>query len=277
MYARAARWRQLSEPNDPVWWVDRLPPESFDEGFGSHTPMLTGQTRVARYYPQFARAFALLKELMAAQCEGVRAEQLEHVSDCAAAYQVMQRDFYVVTPCRSVARPGHVMEGTRLTLQLSPPEGFEFSIRTPGTPARWVDYDAEIAASWARLRSAATGAPGGDAAVEAALALTFYWYNFMPLSRGTAAVGFVCLCAALLAATGRALGRGPPRGVQLDWEAILRPEPAEFAAVLRPWLREALTEPLDALRDVEAVADALPTVRDALAALNAAELLPLPQ
>lgn len=23
----AVRWRQLSEPNDPVWWIDRLVPE----------------------------------------------------------------------------------------------------------------------------------------------------------------------------------------------------------------------------------------------------------
>ena len=25
------RWRQLSEPNDPVWWIDRLSPEAFTE------------------------------------------------------------------------------------------------------------------------------------------------------------------------------------------------------------------------------------------------------
>jgi hypothetical protein len=25
------RWRQVSEPNDPVWWIDRLAPEAFNE------------------------------------------------------------------------------------------------------------------------------------------------------------------------------------------------------------------------------------------------------
>ena len=29
MYQLAVRWRQLSEPNDPVWWVDKLSPEQF--------------------------------------------------------------------------------------------------------------------------------------------------------------------------------------------------------------------------------------------------------
>ena len=27
----AVKWRQYSEPNDPVWWVDLLSPEQFTE------------------------------------------------------------------------------------------------------------------------------------------------------------------------------------------------------------------------------------------------------
>ena len=42
MYDTITKWRQISEPNDPVWWVDLLSPEQFREGFGSHTPMITG-------------------------------------------------------------------------------------------------------------------------------------------------------------------------------------------------------------------------------------------
>ena len=44
----AVRWRQLSEPNDPVWWIDRLTPEAFREGFGLQTPMVNGQLKVRR-------------------------------------------------------------------------------------------------------------------------------------------------------------------------------------------------------------------------------------
>lgn len=43
----AVRWRQLSEPNDPVWWIDRLTPSAFREGFGLQTPMVNGQLKVA--------------------------------------------------------------------------------------------------------------------------------------------------------------------------------------------------------------------------------------
>lgn len=42
----AVRWRQLSEPNDPVWWIDRLTSGAFHEGFGLQTPMVNGQLKV---------------------------------------------------------------------------------------------------------------------------------------------------------------------------------------------------------------------------------------
>ena len=42
----------------------------------------------------------------------------------------------VVTPCHSIACPGRTMEGTRLTIQYKHPNGYEYTIRTPGTPSR---------------------------------------------------------------------------------------------------------------------------------------------
>lgn len=43
---------------------------------------------------------------------------------------------------------------TRLTIVASPPEGYEFTIRTPGTPSRWRQYDEELSAVWRKLTSA---------------------------------------------------------------------------------------------------------------------------
>ena len=96
----------------------------------------------------------------------------------------MRKDFYVVTPCHSTARPGSIMEGTRLTIQVSllpslssfalppllamflmflflklaNPEGYEYSIRTPGTPPRWVEYNEEMTHVWEGLTEEATAA-----------------------------------------------------------------------------------------------------------------------
>ena len=48
-----------------VIWVDLLTEEEFTAGFGSHTPMFTGQTKCVRYYMNFQRALGLLKEVLA--------------------------------------------------------------------------------------------------------------------------------------------------------------------------------------------------------------------
>jgi hypothetical protein len=62
----------LSSPSSPptllpsslqVVWVDMLTPREFEQGFGSHTPMFTGQSKTVRYYMNFDRAFASLKKV----------------------------------------------------------------------------------------------------------------------------------------------------------------------------------------------------------------------
>jgi hypothetical protein len=150
MYDILVKWRQYSEPNDPVWWVDLLTPEQFEEGFGSHTPMITGQTNVIRYYPMFQRAFTIMKELLPSQ-HNIQLSIAHSLTDCKELYELMRKDFWVVTPCSSSANPGKILEGTRLTLQYVHPEGYEYSIRTPGTPPRWKDYDEELAFVFTRL------------------------------------------------------------------------------------------------------------------------------
>ena len=52
VYDVAVRWRQVSEPFDPVFYIDGLTRAAFEEGFGLQTPMVSGQNLVVRYYPQ---------------------------------------------------------------------------------------------------------------------------------------------------------------------------------------------------------------------------------
>jgi len=103
-------------------------------------------------------SFPIVKRLIPEQCtvSDAMAKQIEKVQTLKEMYEVMKRDFWVVTPCHSTATPGKVMEGTRLTLQYVPPEGFEYSIRTPGTPPRWIDYDIELAYCFERFLTEAS-------------------------------------------------------------------------------------------------------------------------
>ncbi len=101
MFEVAVRWRQVSEPNDPVWWVDRLPFVQFCEGYGSHTPIVTGQCQTVRYGSQLERALALVKSLICSRPEltPTRRREVEAAGSLADLYSAMRRDFWVTTAC----------------------------------------------------------------------------------------------------------------------------------------------------------------------------------
>lgn len=61
----------------------------------------------------------------------------------------------------------------------------------------------------------------------------------MPLSRGSAVVGFVVLLGLLLAANMEFTG-SLPQGLQVDWEAILNFELNSFINIVKSWLYPSL-------------------------------------
>ena len=281
-YDVAVRMRQYSEPNDPVWWVDLLAPEQFEEGFGSQTPMVTGQLSVVRYHDVgYDRSFALVKELMHHQVDEAKSPQGQDAAAKASTlddlYGIVGHDFYVITPCQSVARPeSEPFEGTRLTLQIHPPGGYDFTIRTPCTPDRWAQFDGELSAAWesvmacGRSYEATKTTEARDAFVDAVLTLTFYWWNFMPLTRGSAMCGLLGMHALFLS-VGLELAKEIPNNVQFDWEAILTSHPHPFSERLRSvYVDEALVEVESGRgwQELPSVASHIVTLRDLVTVLN---------
>ncbi|KAJ8610114.1 hypothetical protein CTAYLR_007093 [Chrysophaeum taylorii] len=244
LYEAAARWRREADPRDAVWWIDRLTPEAFSEGFGLQTPMVAGQLEVLRY-PYWRRALQVVKAHLDPSSSTADLDNCRSLDDL---YDLCgRRDFWVVAPCASLASPGLVLEGTRVTLQRRDPNGFDFTIRTPGTPRRWKLYDAEMDAAWSSTTRRAVESrrhKGGRQirrlAVDATLVLFYYWVNFGPLTRGTAACGYAVLAGLLLALGFRPPLPPLPRHFQLDWEAILSPAPDDFLRDATTWLTDAL-------------------------------------
>ena len=103
----------------------------------------------------------------------------------------------------------------------------------------------------------------------------YYWVAFGPLSRGSAACGYVVMLGLLLALGVSVADTPMPEGVQMDWEAILRPSPRAFIDEAAPWLYRARRRCAhigardDPLRGVPLVAETFATTRDVLRALNA--------
>jgi tetratricopeptide (TPR) repeat protein len=279
----AVGWRQLSEPNDPVWWVDRLPFVQFCEGYGSHTPIVTGQCQTVRYGAQLERALHLVKSLICSRPEvsSVRRREVEESTTLAQLFAAMRRDFWVTTACHSSERPGKILEGTRLTLQCVAGGGagegvtaaagggigYEFSIRTPGTPHRFAEFAIELDLVWRRLRGSMARLREGrcerDELLDAALRVVFFWYNLMPLSRGTSAIGGCMLHAALLACD-LEIAVPIPDGLQPDWDAILSSTADEFCLRMKHWivLRDASSSTLAGVGAV------VSTVENAIIILN---------
>lgn len=342
------RWRQLAEPNDQVIWVDLLTEREFNQGFGSHTPMFTGQTKCVRYYMNFDRALALMRSIVEREGRVFDADNKEvivdtqkRLSQVAAArtaqdmWQALGTDCWVVVPISSSTRSGHSMEGTRLTMvkfgrerplegdgsgtpslglangiagqppagtagtagdaagagdapKPSPqPDAYEFSIRTPVTPARWRDYDKELSAVCEGLFEALM-AGNLPAVADQALRFAYYWYNFMPLARGSAFCGYVALLGVFLAA-GAPIRAGIPKSYQTDWEAILSTSPQDFIASVSPWMlppevtqgegggggidrTPPLPPPCPPVDTLPQVIDVLDTMRKRLEALNGPDI-----
>ncbi|OWM82121.1 hypothetical protein CDL15_Pgr001695 [Punica granatum] len=244
IYSVAVKWRQISEPCDPVVWVNKLS-EEFNAGFGSHTPMILGQAKVVRYYPNYERTLDVAKTIIKekayvrSKTDGIidlskdgKLEEIMNAKSCSDLYKAVGEDFWLATGCNSTALEGE--------------HGYDFAIRTPCTPARWEDFDEEMQAAWENLCNTFCGENYGstDFGVlekmrDAILRITYYWYNFMPLSRGTAAVGFVVLLGLLLAANMEFTG-SIPKGLQVDWEAILNFHPNSFTDSVKSWLYPSL-------------------------------------
>ncbi|KAB1214867.1 Tetratricopeptide repeat protein 13 [Morella rubra] len=226
VYSLAVKWRQISEPCDPVVWINKLS-EEFNSGFGSHTPLILGQAKVVRYFSNYERVLDVAKtvimdklfvynkadEVIDLSKDG-KLEDIILAKSCSDLYRVVGEDFWLATWCNSTAIEGKRLEGTRITLVKMGERGFDFAIRTPCTPSRWDEFDAEMTAAWEAICNAFCGENYGstDFSVlenvrDAILRMTYYWYNFMPLSRGSAVVGFVVMLGLLLAANMEFTGR----------------------------------------------------------------------
>ncbi|XP_078430313.1 tetratricopeptide repeat (TPR)-like superfamily protein isoform X4 [Wolffia australiana] len=284
VYSIAVKWRQISEPCDPVVWIDKLS-EEFNSGFGSHTPMLLGQAKVVRYYPNYHRVFEILKSVVQeTECVFNAEDEVIHLSEqclqkikqakfCSEVYDAVGESFWVATTCEGTAVAGKRLEGTRITVQKMDTTGIDFAIRTPSTPSRWAEYETEMKVAWQAICSVYTGEAYGSAdptALEplqdAILTMAYYWYNFMALSRGTAAVGYVVVLGLLLAAN-MEVAEPIPEGVQVDWEAILASRPHDFVASVKPWLYPAVKVNASC-KDLPDVASTFPTTGSVVAALS---------
>ena len=184
VYEVVVRWRREAEPGDAVWWIDGLPEKAFAEGFGLHTPMQSGQLKVVRYAKYIPDALEVVKETLRRNVppgEDDFMVRLEAASTLTKVHELCgKRDFWCTAPCAS-EKTGEDLGGTRITLQATQHGGFDFSIRTPGTPKRWKLYDRELQYHWNKLIEEVHDK---DRVRERAAKMFYYWCAFGPFFAG---------------------------------------------------------------------------------------------
>ncbi|CAI5494859.1 unnamed protein product [Closterium sp. Naga37s-1] len=222
LYSIAVRWRLLSEPCDPIVWVDQLTQEEFEKGFGAVTAMVQGHSKNLRYYANYDRAFALIRDEMLEQGAVEIGDltqkyeipvemdaEVEAAETPEELWNVVGQNFLITVPCFSTAQPDYMLNGTTLAVRKLGDGAFDFAIKMPLTPPRWKEYDAELTAAWKNLCEVMADAKKSkdDKLVKTAiLRVVYYWWvpprlvtprlcNFSPLSRGSAIAGYSTLLA----------------------------------------------------------------------------------
>jgi hypothetical protein len=161
--------------------------------------------------------------------------KIANITTLDELYAIMKIDFYVIIPCYSRASPGKVLEGTRLTLLYHEPAGYEYTIRTAGTPIRWVEFHNELNICFDKFINAILYKKQESKIIlKHSLEMFYYWVQFAPLSRGSAACGYAVLMTGMLA-SGYLITEPIPKGKQLDWEAILTPDFEVFYNKVENW------------------------------------------
>jgi len=97
------------------------------------------------------------------------------------------------------------------------------------------------------------------------LSLVYYFFNLMPLSRGSSAVAYTVALGLFLAVGRETTGKIPP-GKEVDLEAMIGGSVENFTKNVKGWLGlRKLSKPVSSL---PLVSEVFPTLRTVLEALN---------
>ncbi|XP_078672674.1 tetratricopeptide repeat protein 13-like isoform X1 [Branchiostoma floridae x Branchiostoma belcheri] len=176
-------------------------------------------------------------------------------------------------------------DGLMLTLSGDTEGNILFSMDTATTKTRTSQYHSEMEWIWNRItdevKKGGNGmgwtppegsglAPGGskqdvDTLVNTILYLVYYFYNLLPLSRGSSVVAYTVAMGMLMALGKEVTGKIPP-GKMVDMEAMLIGSPESFANEVKDWMNLKRLSPQ--WTHLPKVGDTFPTFRTMIEVLN---------
>nr|XP_006819295.1 PREDICTED: tetratricopeptide repeat protein 13-like [Saccoglossus kowalevskii] len=285
----AVKWRRVIDPDQPVLWLDLMPSKSIQAGFNSHMHLVRGQVNNVRYTKYFDVVFNVTKKMVAqygVNGNGHRRSEreilstIDKITTCEELLKFVKKlkgnrnggpGFMVATKLNSRKDKSQRYDGVMFTMT-GDGNGILFSIDTATTKKRTEQYHSELEYIWGLLTEEARKGQSKDmdvhmdAVINLILSLVYYFYNLMPLSRGSSVVAY-SVAMGLTMAAGKEVSGKIAKGKLVDLEAMLTGNPDAFIAMVKSWMN--LQRSTINLSSLPKMHDTFPTLRTMLEALNA--------
>nr|XP_056708369.1 tetratricopeptide repeat protein 13 isoform X2 [Euleptes europaea] len=285
MFDIAVKWRRIADPDQPVLWVDQMPSQSLSKGFNNHINLIRGQVINMRYFDYFEKILHFIKDRILVYHSTNNHKELVEVREALDQVQKVEdllpimkqlssktRDgFTVNTKVPSLKDSGQEYDGFTITITGDKAGNTLFSLETQTTEERTQLYHAEMDALYkdltAKGKILALSAELGeaDAVCNLILSLVYYFYNLMPLSRGSSVVAYSVIMGALMA-SGKEVSGKIPKGKLVDFEAMTTPDSEAFSKTAKDWLNLKSISP--SYKSLPSVSESFPTLRTMLEVLS---------
>ncbi|XP_018425300.1 PREDICTED: tetratricopeptide repeat protein 13 isoform X1 [Nanorana parkeri] len=285
MFDIAVKWRRIADPDQPVLWLDEMPAQSLIRGFNNHINLIRGQVINMRYLEYFEKILSFIKEriLIFHSANNPRGildvkEALENVQKVEDLLPIMKqlnsktRDgFTVNTKVPSLKDQGKEYDGFTITITGDKIGNILFSVETQTTEERTQLYHAEMESLYkdltakGKVLALSTELGEADVVCELILSLVYYFYNLVPLSRGSSVVAYSVIMGALMASGKEVTGK-IPKGKLVDFEAMTALGPEAFSKIAKSWVNLRSLPP--SFKSLPSVSESFPTLRAMIEVLN---------
>ncbi|KAM9613201.1 tetratricopeptide repeat protein 13 isoform 5-T5 [Trichechus inunguis] len=284
MFDIAVKWRRIADPDQPVLWLDQMPARSLSRGFNNHINLIRGQVINMRYLEYFEKILHFIKDRIlvyhgANNPKGLLEvrEALEKVHKVEDLLPIMKFNtktkdgFTVNTKVPSLKDPGKEYDGFTITITGDKVGNILFSVETQTTEERTQLYHAEIDALYKDLTAKgkvlilSSEFGEADAVCNLILSLVYYFYNLMPLSRGSSVIAYSVIVGALMA-SGKEVAGKIPKGKLVDFEAMTAPGSEAFSKIAKSWMNLKSISP--SYKTLPSVSETFPMLRSMIEVLN---------
>ncbi|XP_067567212.1 tetratricopeptide repeat protein 13 isoform X3 [Pseudorca crassidens] len=285
MFDIAVKWRRIADPDQPVLWLDQMPARSLSRGFNNHINLIRGQVINMRYLEYFEKILHFIKdrilvyhgannpkELLEVREALEKVHKVEDLLPIMKQFNTKTKDgFTVNTKVPSLKDQGKEYDGFTITITGDKVGNILFSVETQTTEERTQLYHAEIDALYKDLTAKgkvlilSSEFGETDAVGNLILSLVYYFYNLMPLSRGSSVIAYSVIVGALMA-SGKEVAGKIPKGKLVDFEAMTAPGSEAFSKIAKSWMNLKSISP--SYKTLPSVSETFPTLRSMIEVLN---------